>query len=127
MTTITCVRKVVTGILVNIALLLNASSALAHAFIEHTDPRVGSAVAVAPASVTIWFTQDLEPAFSTIAVTDLGGARVDLGDTHVSTNPSRLQVGLRRLPPGKYTVRWRVVSVDTHSSQGRFMFVVTGR
>ena len=28
------------------------------------------------------------------------------------------------IPPGVYTVRWRVVSVDTHATQGDFSFRV---
>ena len=100
-------------------------AAHSHAFLDHADPRVGSVVAVAPGELRIWFTQDLEPAFSTVEVTDATGRRVDTG--HAGVDPKErtlLRVPLNKLGPGTYTASWRVVSVDTHPSQGRFTFRV---
>jgi copper resistance protein C len=97
----------------------------AHAFLDHANPAVGSAVPTAPAAVTIWFTQNLEPAFSDMTVTNAAGQRVDAGKAQVPQgSPDQLQVGLRPLPPGTYTVTWHVVSVDTHPTQGTFTFDV---
>ena len=47
--------------------------AWAHAFIEHTDPVVGSEVKQAPTEVRLWYTQGLEPAFSRVQVFDAAG------------------------------------------------------
>lgn len=77
----------------------------------------------APTTVQIWFTQDLEPAFSTIEVTDDAGNRVDLGDTKVESG-SQMLVSLKPLPPGKYKVKWHALSVDTHETDGTFTFKV---
>ena len=112
-------------LLVAWAIAAASAAAHAHAFLDHADPRVGSTVPVAPAEVRLWFTQDVEPAFSTIEVLDAGGKRVDGG--HVESDPNDrtvLRVALQKLPPGTYTVNWRSVSVDTHPSQGRFTFRV---
>jgi copper resistance protein C len=85
-------------------------------------------VPAAPNAVTLWFTQDLEPAFSSATVTDPAGRRVDLGNTQpVPGHADELQVGLKPLPPGIYTVNWHVVSIDTHTTDGRFTFTVGGR
>jgi methionine-rich copper-binding protein CopC len=101
--------------------------AAAHAFLDHASPAVGGAVATAPATVTLWFTENLEPAFSTVTVTDRAGQRVDLGNAQVPPGrPAQLQVGLKPLDPGRYTVSWRVVSVDTHPTEGTFTFTVGG-
>jgi methionine-rich copper-binding protein CopC len=106
---------------------VTAAPALAHAFLDHASPAVGSAVATAPAVVTLWFTQALEPAFSSLTVSDQVGQRVDLGNVQVPAGlPDQLQVGLNPLRPGTYTVRWRVVSVDTHPTEGSFTFTVGG-
>ena len=35
-----------------------------------------------------------------------------------------LQVKLKPLPPGVYTVVWHVTSVDTHKTEGHFTFTV---
>ena len=107
------------------SLLFGATGANAHAFLDHANPRVGNAVRTAPREVTLWFTQDLEPAFSKMTVTNQAGQRVDLGNAQVpQTAPAQLQIGLRPLSPGTYTVSWHVVSVDTHRTEGRFEFTI---
>ena len=107
------------------ALIVAGPAAQPHAFLDHASPPVGSAVAAPPAAVTLWFTQELEPAFSNVTVTNQAGQRVDLANVQVPQGaPAQLQVGLRPLPPGTYTVSWRVVSVDTHPTEGRFQFSI---
>jgi copper resistance protein C len=120
--------KYLPSALVALMLALAGPSAEAHAFLDHASPAVGSAVPTAPANVTIWFTQDLEPAFSSITVTNEAGQRVDLGNAVVvAGHPDELQVGLKPLPAGTYHVSWHVVSVDTHPTQGNFTFQVGGQ
>jgi hypothetical protein len=98
------------------------TAALAHAFLDHAEPRVGSTVPSAPREVSLSFTQDLEPAFSTVEVRDANGARVDQGKAQVSA--SVIHVGLKPLQPGTYKVHWHVLSVDTHTTEGSFSFRV---
>jgi methionine-rich copper-binding protein CopC len=98
------------------------TAARAHAFLDHAEPRVGSTVPTAPREVVLSYTQNLEPAFSSIEVSDANGARVDLGKP--SINASTMRVGLKKLPPGTYRVRWQVLSVDTHTTEGSFSFHV---
>jgi len=105
------------------SLLFGAVSADAHAFLDHANPRVGNAVRTAPREVTLWFTQDLEPAFSTVEVSDASGARVDSGKASVSPGDRKvLRIAVKPLPPGSYKVSWRVLSVDTHTTEGTFTF-----
>jgi copper resistance protein C len=108
-----------------IALTATAPAARAHAFLDHASPAVGSTVAATPPVLSLSFTQELEPAFSSVTVTNAAGQRVDLGNAQVPPSaPAELRVGLRPLPPGSYTVNWRVVSVDTHPTEGRFQFTI---
>ena len=97
-------------------------SAQAHALLDHAEPRVGNKVAQLPAEVTLWFTQDIEPAFSSITVTNAAGERVDTGKTRVSG--SQMSISLRAGGAGSYRVNWRVLSVDSHKSEGNFGFQV---
>jgi copper resistance protein C len=96
--------------------------AAAHAFLDHAEPRVGNTVPTAPRQITLWFTQKLEPAFSTITVTNDAGQRVDTGKARVSG--SQMSISLRSGGPGTYHVTWRVLSVDTHTTDGAFTFKV---
>ncbi len=102
-----------------------AVPASAHAFLDHAAPAVGSTVHASPPRVELWFTQELEPAFCTVRVLDQEGHRQDGGDAKVDPrDATRLQVPLPPLAPGRYRVEWRVLSGDTHVTEGDFTFVV---
>jgi methionine-rich copper-binding protein CopC len=101
---------------------LATTAVRAHAFLDHASPLVGSTVASAPHEVVLTFTQNLEPAFSTVEVTDGNGARVDQGTASISGNTMR--IGLKAIDPGSYKVNWHALSVDTHTTQGAFTFRV---
>jgi methionine-rich copper-binding protein CopC len=109
-------------VIIPLLLLLATGQAGAHAFLDHAEPRVGNTVATAPREVTLWFTQKLEPAFSSVTVTNAAGQRVDTGKTRVSGN--QMSVSLRSGGAGTYRVNWRVLSVDTHRTDGNFTFRV---
>lgn len=108
------------------AIAVGASpAAVAHAFLDRAVPAVGSQVRGAPTSVTLWFTQELEPAFSTVKVLNAQGREVDRADQSVgSRERSVLHVSLSPLPPGTYRVVWRALSVDGHVTEGDFTFTV---
>lgn len=97
-------------------------AAYAHAFLDHAEPRVGSTIPSAPKEVVLFFSQKIEPAFSSVEVSDANGARVDQGKPKISTTTMR--IGLKPLPPGTYRVRWHILSVDTHTTEGNFTFQV---
>jgi len=109
-------------IIVPFLMLLLTSAADAHAMLERAEPRVGNKVASPPREVTLWFTQKLETAFSTITVTNAAGERVDTGKTRV--NGSQMSIAIRASGAGTYRVNWQVLSVDTHRTDGSFTFQV---
>lgn len=109
-------------ILAGLALASLAPLAAAHAFLDHASPRVGAEVHGSPAQVTLSFTADIEPAFSRVSVTDAQGKQLDRGDKQVEG--STMRVSLPPLAAGTYRVRWRVLSVDTHVTEGDFTFKV---
>ena len=111
--------------LLAVASLAFASTAGAHAFLDHATPAVGSVVHESPAQIKLWFTQRLEPAFSAVRVFDGSGKQVDKGDPHVNAaDATLLLVSLPQLAPGSYRVTWRVLSVDAHVTEGDFTFDV---
>ena len=104
-----------------VALLLGSAAAHAHAYLDHANPRVGSTVRTAPRQVTLSFSQKLESSFSSAQVTDASGARVDQG---ARVSGMQINVSVKPLPPGTYRVHWKVLSVDTHTTEGNFTFRV---
>jgi copper resistance protein C len=118
-------RMIVMAAVLAGAVTLEAPGVLAHAFLDHANPAVGSTVPTAPDAVTMWFTQQLEPAFTTATVTDASGNTVDAGPAQVdSKDPTVMRVVLKKLAPGTYTVSWHALSVDTHTTTGHFTFTV---
>jgi methionine-rich copper-binding protein CopC len=105
--------------------LAGLSLAPAHAFLDHAQPKVGGTVKGSPSLVKIWFTEELEPAFSKIQVFDAKGGEVDTKDSQVdSQDKSVMSVSVSKLPPGTYKVVWNAVAVDTHHTTGTFTFAV---
>lgn len=119
--------RTITAFFLLVAMVFAPAAVRAHAFLDHSDPAVGSTVPSAPATMHIWFTQELEPAFSWIQVTDKSGASVSDGTSGVDPdNKQEMDIKLKSLPAGTYTVKWHALSVDTHTTQGDFTFQVKG-
>ena len=107
------------------ALLAMASPVWAHAFPDHSEPRVGHTVDASPPTVRIWFDGAIEPVFSTMRVEDGDKRRVDRNDPRVSPDDrTLLEVSLPSLAPGRYRVFWSVVARDGHRTEGSFPFRV---
>lgn len=101
------------------------TAANAHAMLERAEPAVGGTVNAPPTEVKLWFTEPLEPAFSTVQVFDQQGQRVDQQDAQPQPSKAKvLRVALKPLSPGIYKVVWRVVSIDSHVTKGDFTFQV---
>jgi len=105
--------------------LLAPVAAEAHAFLDHSIPAVGATVRAPPSEVRIWFTEALEGAFSSIQVTDASGTSVVAGPARLDPGNGKIMiVPLKPLTPGRYHVKWRALSVDTHTTNGNFEFEV---
>jgi copper resistance protein C len=118
-------KKITFQSFIVILFLALQTTARAHAFLDHAEPKVGSTVTNSPTAVKIWFTQNLEPAFSILEVRDAQGQEVDKKNAHLDDKDKSLfLVSLPQLPAGTYTVIWHAVSVDTHKTQGRFEFTI---
>ncbi|PWU09972.1 MAG: hypothetical protein C5B50_26340 [Verrucomicrobia bacterium] len=113
------------------AMVLGTASALAHAQLIKCSPSDKAELKEPPTRVEFWFNELLEDGFNSVDVilaTDLaakhptnfakGQPKVDSADrTH-------LKVGLSELKPGRYIVRYRVLSRDGHSAPGQLTFRV---
>src|SRR5919204_770602 len=105
------------------ALFAGVVTADAHSTLERSEPRAGSRLKTAPVEIKLWFTEKLEPAFSSARVQTTTGQRVDHADGRVDdTDPTLVRVGVGPLTPGTYQVRWRVLSIDGHVTDGAFSF-----
>jgi copper transport protein len=107
-----------------LAALALPGTAWAHATLLGTEPAVGQRLERSPRAVTLSFDQSVKTLPNGIRVYDATGAVVS-GRTHgVPGNPREVEVPLRRLPKGAYTVRWSAISNDSHVGHGVFTFGV---
>jgi methionine-rich copper-binding protein CopC len=99
--------------------------ALAHAFLVKAIPARRAQLLRPPNRVQLWFNERLEPAYSTLSVTGANGQRVDSREVKVGPDdPKLLSVPLPQLPPGTYTIRFRVLSVDGHVVESEYPFTI---
>ena len=101
--------------------------ASAHAILLRSDPAKDALLDAPPSQVRMWFSEDLNPAFSTAVVVNANNKRVDKQDAHVSaSDPREMDVTLTPdLPPSVYVVVWRTDSADDgHILRGSFLFTV---
>ena len=105
---------------------LAVAPALAHALLMRSIPEANAVLDRAPAQVELFFSEAVDPTFSTIKVLDTNGQSVDNGDSQVDpVDATHLTVSLRSLPDGVYTVSWKALSAsDGHVTLGSFPFAV---
>jgi copper resistance protein C len=105
--------------------VLIPSLASAHAYLVKSVPPGRATLFASPAKIQLWFNERLEAHYSSASVTDPDGKRVDLDNAQVSSeDPKQLAVGIKPLRPGKYTVKFRVLSVDGHVVEQSFPFTI---
>ena len=109
-----------------IGLLCVVSSARAHSFPEEQHPSAGQTLNSAPSEVTIKFDAPVEKLFAKLQVLGADGKDYASGAPQVSSDGLQLTSKVAALTPGQYTVKWAVVCIDTHHTEGSYAFTVTG-
>ena len=100
--------------------VLWATPASAHAGVDHTAPRNGSVLAVAPSTVTVTFDEpvDVDSAWLT------GPSGVRLPSTARTAGASIVITPSTTLPRGSITASWKVTSDDGHMVSGSIAFII---
>ena len=118
-------RRAFLGLVTVAASGLAVGPARAHAALVRSSPARRATIGRAPDRAQLWFSERLEPAYSSASVWSVDGRRVDRGDSRVEAeDPTQLSVGLPTLGPGGYTIRSRILSVDGHIAESTVPFSV---
>ncbi|MEA2679530.1 MAG: copper resistance protein [Candidatus Binataceae bacterium] len=102
-----------------------AGVASAHSFPESQTPSAGQKLASAPAEVTINFDAPIEKLFAKLEVTGADGRDEAAGAPQISDDGRHMSVKVASLKPGDYTVKWAVVGIDTHHTEGSYTFSIS--
>ena len=109
----------------SVGLLLVPGPTLAHSLLVRSQPERRATVTRPPEEVRLWFSERIEPAYARVSVWDAGGKQVDAGDAAVDqAGATTLAVRTPGLRAGRYTVRYRVLSVDGHIVESSFDFTI---
>lgn len=100
------------------------TSALAHSFLVEATPSSKDHVASSPKVVKLRFGGGVEPPYSKITVETPEGKVLGEGSVGVPDKPRELSMNAPELAPGKYIVRYRVLSTDGHIVEGNYEFTV---
>jgi copper transport protein len=105
---------------------MGTRAAAAHANLVQSDPPAQSSLARAPDRIQLLFSEPVEPRFIEVSVLDRDRNRVDAGDAQLLAGTNDTVVAsLGDLPPGVYTISWKMVStVDGHTTRGLVPFSV---
>ncbi|MDF2658018.1 MAG: copC [Paenibacillus sp.] len=112
----------VCSFLVMLIVLGIAAPAGAHANLERSTPLQDAELKEPPGEIRIQYTENIDPKLSTITLEDENGAKVT-GELH-SEKGNVLLYKVGKLDNGIYKVKWQVLSVDTHVTEGSFRFSI---
>jgi copper transport protein len=109
----------------------------AHAILLRSDPARDSVLSASPSQIRMWFSEDLNPTFSTAYVVNAANSaanvqkniktHVDKGDAQISATDTReMDISLKPdLPSAVYVVLYRTQSAqDGHILYGSFLFTI---
>ena len=107
---------------------LHSGTALAHAMFVKAEPARRAALTKAPSQVRLWFNEEIEKDYASLAVQDAAKATVTEIKPHVAADdPKSIVLPLPELEAGKYTVKFRVLSVDGHVVDSSYDFTVKSK
>ena len=119
-------RKIALGGSLLAATILGAIAASAHSFPAQETPAAGQTLSAPPSEVRIKFDAPIEHLFAQLQVLGADGKDEAAGSPEISGDGYTLAVKVPALKPGDYTVKWAVVCIDTHHTNGSYDFAVTG-
>ena len=88
-----------------------ASPVLGHAELKSATPGPGEQLIGSPTVLVAQFSQDLDPARTSLEVRDASGARLARGG-ELGDGPREFRLELPELAPGEYEVRWTSYSTE---------------
>lgn len=111
-------------ILIGIVVTLYPVVTFGHVYLLECNPPENGVMSEPPEKISMTFVGSVEPMFSKIEVSDSNGKIVSK-KTECKEDDTIMETELdKNLPPGEYTVKWKVMSLDGHKQTGEFKFSI---
>jgi methionine-rich copper-binding protein CopC len=121
-------KRVVIGVAMLMAMCVHAAPALAHSMLVKAEPPRRAVLAKTPTQVKLWFNEELEGEYASLVVLDAEKHPVtEIKPQLTPDDPKSIVLPLPELMPGKYFVKFRVLSVDGHVVESSFDFTVKSK
>ena len=122
------IKRVVVGAVMGMAMCLHVAPVLAHSMLVKAEPPRRAVLAKTPIQVRLWFNEELEGEYASLIVLDAEKHPVtEIKPQLAPDDPKSIVLPLPALTPGKYSVKFRVLSVDGHVVESFFDFTVKGK
>jgi len=119
-------RTVAVSLGVFLLLTLGSGVAAAHTALAGSNPAKDATVAAAPDAIVLTFTEDINPAFANVVLSNAEGRKWESTAPRVEGPRLSFAIGPDRPGEGVYTVGYRVVSADGHPVTGSYSFTISG-
>lgn len=117
-------RLLLAGVVAVAVAVATAPPAAAHARLEATTPAADSVLDESPSTVELRFTEAVDPGLGGVKVIAPDGSRADRGRVKQADGDRIVRVPVDATTEGTYTVAWSVVSADSHTISGSFVFSI---
>lgn len=115
-------------VLAILSLLFQANSVMAHATLVKSDPPRRASLSIPPKQIQLWFNEKIEGSYASVVVLDSNKKSItDNNPEVVSDDPKSVVLNIPEIEHGRYTVQYRVMSVDGHVIESSFDFSVKNK
>jgi copper resistance protein C len=121
-------KPILASIAMALVLCVHAGPALAHSMLVKAEPPRRAVLAKSPTQVQLWFNEEIEGDYASLVVLDAEKHPVtEVKPKLAPEDRKSIVLPLPELTPGKYSVKFRVLSVDGHVVESYFDFSVKGK
>jgi methionine-rich copper-binding protein CopC len=121
------IRKITTFAisLAMLSLLFQVNSVLAHATLVKSDPPRRASLSSSPKQIQLWFNEKIEGSYASVTVLDSNKKSITENNPEVVLDdPKSVVLNIPQMEPGRYTVQYRVMSVDGHVIASSYDFSI---
>lgn len=108
-----------------LSMLFQVNSALAHATLVKSDPPRRASLSSSPKQIQLWFNEKIEGSYASVTVLDSNKKSITENNPEVVLDdPKSVVLNIPQMEPGRYTVQYRVMSVDGHVIASSYDFSI---
>lgn len=111
-----------------LSLLWHSNPVMAHAALVKSDPPRRATLSAPPKQIQLWFNERIEGAYASVVLLDSNKKSLTENNPEVVTDdPKSVVLNIPEIGAGKYTIQYRVMSVDGHVIESSFDFNIKNK